>query len=75
MTGTDVPEEDRLAETIVGGLREGAWASDSAAAIVKPVTRDVPVGILSHEHLQAEESHCAEKVPVSFDHLVGTQSD
>ena len=53
MTGTDVPEEDRLAEAVVRGLRKGAGASDGAAAIVEPITRDVPVGNLSHEDLQA----------------------
>jgi hypothetical protein len=71
MTGTDVPEEDRLAEAVVRGLRKGARASDGAAAIVEPITRDVPVGNLTHEDLQAEESHCAEKAPASLDHLVG----
>jgi hypothetical protein len=45
MTGPDVPEKDRLAEAVVWGLREGAGASDGAAAVVKPVSRDVPVGI------------------------------
>jgi hypothetical protein len=45
MTGTDVPEEDRLAEAVVRGLREGAGASDGAAAIVEPVSRDVQLGI------------------------------
>jgi hypothetical protein len=54
MTGTDVPEENRLAEAVVRGLREGAGASDGAAAIVESITRDVPVGNLGHEHLQAE---------------------
>ena len=73
MTGTDVPEENRLAEAVVWGLREGAGASDGAAAIVKPVTRDVPVGNLSHEDLQAEESYYVEKLPDSFDHLVGSR--
>ena len=73
MTGTDVPEEDRLAEAVVWGLREGAGASNGAAAIVEPITRDVPVGNLIHEDLQAEESDCTEKVPALFDHLVGEQ--
>ncbi|MGC2077351.1 MAG: hypothetical protein WA728_15190, partial [Xanthobacteraceae bacterium] len=54
MTRTNVPEEDRPAEAIVWGLREGAGASDGAAAIVEPITRDVPVGNFSHEDLQAE---------------------
>src|SRR5215472_6726054 len=71
MTGPYVPEKDRLAEAVVWGLCEGARASDGAAAIVKPISRDVPVGNLSHEDLLAEESDCIEKVPASFDHLVG----
>jgi hypothetical protein len=61
MTGTDMPEKDRLAEAVVGGLREGAGTSDGAAAIVEPITRDVPIRNLSHEDLQAEESRCAVK--------------
>src|SRR5262249_43493216 len=56
MTGPDVPEKHRLAEAVVRGLREGAGASDGAAAIVKPVSHDLPVGNLSHEDLQAEGS-------------------
>jgi hypothetical protein len=48
MTGPDVPEKDRLAEAVVWGLCEGAGASDGAAAIVKPISRDVPVRNLSH---------------------------
>src|SRR5262249_43840203 len=44
MTRPDVPEKDRLAEAIVWGLCEGAGTSDGAAANVKPVSRDVPVG-------------------------------
>ena len=71
MTGPDVPKKDRLAEAVVWGLCEGAGASDGAAAIVKPISRDVPVGNLSHEDLQAEASDCVEKVPISFDHFVG----
>src|SRR6516165_6311984 len=45
----DVPEQDRLAEVVVRGLRKGAGARDGAAAIVEPVSRDVPAGNLSHE--------------------------
>ena len=56
MTGPDVPEKDRLAEAVVWGLCEGAGASDGAAAIVKPISHDVPVGNLSHEDLRAIES-------------------
>src|SRR6516165_10465352 len=56
MTGLDVPEKDRLAESVVWGLREGAGTSDGAAAIVKPISRDVPVGNLSHADLLAEAS-------------------
>src|SRR5215468_10219440 len=71
MTGPDVPEKDRLAEAVIWGLREGAGASDSATAIVEPVSRDMPVGNLSHEDLQAVASDL--KGPASFDHLVGNQ--
>src|SRR6516164_991673 len=73
MTGPDVPEKDRLAESVVWGLCEGAGASDGAAAIVKPISRDVPVGNLSHEDLLAVQSSWVEKVTASFDHLVGAQ--
>jgi hypothetical protein len=64
MTGPDVPEKDRLAEAVVWGLCEGAGASDGATAIVEPISRDVPVGNLSHEDLLAEEFDCTEKVPL-----------
>jgi hypothetical protein len=64
MTGPDVPEKDRLAKSVVRGLREGAGTSDGAAAIVEPISGDVPVGNLSHEDLQAEEFDCTEKVPL-----------
>ena len=70
-----MPEKDRLTEAVVGCLREGAGASDGAAAIVEPISRDVPVGNLSHEDLQAEESDFVEKVHTSFDHLVGALQD
>jgi hypothetical protein len=33
-----------LLRAVVRGLREGAGARNGAAAIVKPITRDVPVG-------------------------------
>src|SRR6516165_227328 len=49
MTRPDVPEKDRLAEAVVRSLCEGAGTSDGAAAIVKPISLDVPVGNLSHE--------------------------
>jgi hypothetical protein len=55
MTGLDVPEQDRLAETVIRGLGEGAWASDGAAAIVKPISRDVPVGNLGHVGLRKQD--------------------
>jgi len=71
MTGPDVPEKDRLAEAVVWGLRKGAGASDGATAIVEPISGDVPVRNLSHEDLQAEVFDFVEKVPTSFDHLVG----
>src|SRR5262249_15443687 len=37
-----VPEENRLAEAIVWGLRERARAGNRTAAIVEPVSGDVP---------------------------------
>ena len=51
----DVPEEGRLAEAVVWRLSEGAGARDSAAAIVEPVSRDVPVGRLGHENLHERQ--------------------
>src|SRR5262249_30080425 len=51
----DMPEQDRLAEAVVRGLGECAGAGDSAAAIVEPVSRDVPVGKLGHESLQERQ--------------------
>src|SRR5262249_25460761 len=51
----DVPEQDRLAEAVVRSLGERAGARDSAAAIVEPVTRDVPVGKLGHESLHERQ--------------------
>ena len=44
----DVPEENRLAESVVRCLGEGAGARDGAATIVEPVSNDVPVGNLGH---------------------------
>jgi hypothetical protein len=35
MTGTDVPEEGRLAEAVVWGLRKGAGTRDGATAICR----------------------------------------
>ena len=51
----DVPEQHGLAEAVVRGLGERARAGDSAAAIVEPVSRDVPVGKLGHESLHARQ--------------------
>jgi hypothetical protein len=70
VAGPDVPEKDRLAEAVVWCLCEGAGASDGAAAIVKPITCDVPVRYFSHEDLHAADTDYVEKVPASFDHLV-----
>src|SRR5271165_6961820 len=56
MTGLDVPEQDRLAEAVVRGLGEGARASDGTAAIVKPISRDVPVGNLGHVDLRHDKT-------------------
>src|SRR5262249_18055364 len=38
----DVPEEHRLAVAVVRSLGEGAGTRDGAAAVVKPVSGDVP---------------------------------
>src|SRR5262245_54853134 len=46
---TDVPEQDLLAETVVWCLREGAGARDDAAAIIEPISRDVPARNLRHD--------------------------
>ena len=51
----DVPEENRLAETVVRGLSERAGARDGAAAVVEPVSRDVPRGNSGHEDLRSCE--------------------
>src|SRR6266404_5652980 len=51
MAMPDVPEQDGLADAVVRGLGEGAGARDGATAIVEPISRDVPAGILGHEHL------------------------
>ena len=52
-------EQDRLAEAVVRGLGERAGAGDSAAAIVEPVSRDVPVGRLGHENLMKDNTTSA----------------
>jgi hypothetical protein len=49
----DVPEQHRLAEAVVRGLGEGAWARNSAAAIVEPVAHNVPVGSFGHKALRS----------------------
>src|SRR5262245_35153914 len=49
MATLDVPEQNRLAETVVRGLSKGAGARDGAAAIVEPISLDVPAGNFSHE--------------------------
>jgi len=48
MATLDVPEQNGLAETVVRSLRESAGARDGTAAIVEPVSRDVPLGKLGH---------------------------
>src|SRR5262249_462970 len=44
----DVPEEHRLAVAVVRGLGEGAGTRDGAAAVVEPVSGDVPAGTVGH---------------------------
>ena len=53
----DVPEQDRLADAVVRSLGEGAGARDGAAAIVEPVSRDVPAGNLDHEDLHSQNDN------------------
>ena len=50
MTTSNVPEQDRLADAVVWGLGKGARASDSTAAIIEPVSYDVPVWDLEHSN-------------------------
>jgi fermentation-respiration switch protein FrsA (DUF1100 family) len=45
----NVPKQDRLAGAVVRGLGERAWARNGAAAIVEPVSRDVPAGNLGQD--------------------------
>ena len=45
----DVPKQHRFAGAIVRSLRKGARACDGAAAIVEPISRDVPAGYLGHQ--------------------------
>ena len=44
----NVPKQDRLAHSVIRGLGKGAWARDGAAAVVEPVSRDVPGGNFGH---------------------------
>ena len=53
MTTSNVPEQDRLADAVVRGLGEGAGAGDSTAAIIEPVSRDLPVWDLEHKELHS----------------------
>ena len=53
MAMSDVPEQHRLAEAVVRRLGEGAGAGDGAAAIVEPVSGDVPAGNLGDEDLRS----------------------
>ena len=49
MATPDVPEQDQLTEAVIRRLGEGAGTRNGAAAIVKPVSGDVPTGNLDHE--------------------------
>src|SRR6267143_3450037 len=56
VAATDVPEEDRFAVAIVRCLGEGARARDGAAAVVEPVSSDVPRWDLRHaRHLSSAD--------------------
>src|SRR5262249_42529996 len=50
---SDMPEQNGLAEAVIGSLSEGAGTRDGAAAIVEPITCDVPAGSLGHEDLHS----------------------
>ena len=52
----DVPEEDRLAEAVVWRLSERAGARDGAAAVVEPVSRDMPSWDCVHENPRSRVS-------------------
>jgi hypothetical protein len=52
----DVPKQDRLAKAVIRGLGERARARDGTAAIVKPVSGDVPVGSLCHRQPLADRA-------------------
>ena len=43
VTTSDVPEQDRLADAVVRSLGESAGAGDRAAAIIEPISSDLPI--------------------------------
>ena len=51
MAISDVPEQNRFAETVIWRLGERARASNGAATVVEPVSRDVPAGNFGHDDL------------------------
>ena len=48
----DVPEENGLAKAIVRGLRESAGTCNRAAAVVEPISADVPLWDIGHDPLR-----------------------
>jgi hypothetical protein len=71
---SDVPEQHRLAEAVVRGLGKGAGARDSAAAIVEPVSDDVPAGNLGHDDLRSpmnDNKALTEVIPPACEQYAG----
>jgi hypothetical protein len=48
----DMPEHDCLTEAIVRGLSESTWTRDGTAAVVEPISGDVPLWHLIHKGLR-----------------------
>jgi len=44
----DMPKQNRLTDAVIRSLRKGARTRDGTAAIVEPVSGDVPAGNLGH---------------------------
>jgi hypothetical protein len=59
----DVPKQHRFAEAIIRSLGEGARAGDRTAAIVEPVSGDVPAGNLGHRGPSALRRFAASTTP------------
>jgi hypothetical protein len=46
MTFPDMPEKNELTKVVVRGLSERAGTGNRAAAVVEPITLDVPIGVI-----------------------------